>query len=73
MVFIREVIGLQSFFVFHGPTGIVSAACITGITIQKEVREGSDGPHFSESNIFNIHIPLTSSSIGNCSLQSLIT
>lgn len=36
--------GLQSFFVFYGPSGIVSAACTTGITIQREVRESSDRP-----------------------------
>lgn len=61
---IRKVIGLQSFFMFYGPTGIVSAACTTSITIQREVRESSDRAHFSESNVFNIHMP-DPSSIGN--------
>lgn len=35
---------------FYGPTGIVSAACTTGITIQREVGQSSDRPHFSEPN-----------------------
>lgn len=65
-----KVMGLQSFFVFYGPSGVVSAASTTGITIQREVRESSDGPHFSHSNISNVHMPLTSSSIGNTSAQS---
>lgn len=62
--------GLQSFFVFYGPSGVVSSASTTGITIQREVRESSDGPCFPQSNVSNVHMPLTSSSIGNTSAQS---
>lgn len=40
---IGEVVGLQSFFVFYRPGGRVSAVCSAGITIQREVRESSDG------------------------------
>lgn len=64
-IHIGKVMGLQSFFVFYGPSGIVSAAWTTGITIQREVRGSSNRPHFSESNVSNIHMPPTSSSIGN--------
>lgn len=64
-IHIGKVMGLQSFFVFYGPSGIVSAAWTTGITIRREVRGSSNRPHFSESNESNIHMPPTSSSIGN--------
>lgn len=67
-IHIKKVIGLQSFFVFYGPTGIVCAACTTGITIQREVRESSDRAHFFESNVCTVHMS-ASSSVGNCSLQ----
>lgn len=40
---IGKVVGLQSFFVFYGPGGRVSAVCGVGITIQREVRESSEG------------------------------
>lgn len=65
-IHISKVLGLQSFFVFYGPTGIESAACTTGITIQREVRESSDRPLFSEPNVFNIHMPPAPPSIGIC-------
>lgn len=42
-IHIGEVVGLQSFFVFYGPGGRVSAVCSAGITIQREVRESSEG------------------------------
>lgn len=38
-IHIGEVMGLQSFFVFYGSSGIVCAVCRFGITIQREVRE----------------------------------
>lgn len=66
-IHVGKVMGLQSFFVFYGPGGIVSAACMAGITIQREVRESSDRPRFSKSNISNIHMPPNSSSISNTS------
>lgn len=56
-IHIGEVMGLQSFFVFYGPTGMVCAVCWAGITIQREVRESSDGPRDSKSNTSYIHMP----------------
>lgn len=55
-IHIGEVTGLQSFFVFYGPGGTASAVCSAGITIQREVRESSEGPHYSKSNISHIHM-----------------
>lgn len=56
-IHIGEVMGLQSFFVFYGPSGIVCAVCRTGITIQREVRESSNRPHYSKSNTSHIRMP----------------
>lgn len=72
-IHIRKVVGFHSFSMFYGPTGIVSDACTTGIAIQREVRKSSDRPQFSESNVFNIRMPPTPSSIGNCSSPDIIT
>lgn len=55
-IHIGEVTGLQSFFVFYGPIGTASAVCSAGITIQREVRESSEGPYYSKSNISHIHM-----------------
>lgn len=35
-ILIGEVMGLQSSFVFYGPSGTACAVCRTGITIQRE-------------------------------------
>lgn len=47
--------GFTELFVFYGPRGMVCAVYRTGITIQREVRESSGKPHFS--NIPNIYMP----------------
>lgn len=55
---IGEVVGLQSFFVFYGPGGRVSAVCSAGITIQREVSESSDGaPVLQIKHIPHSHWP----------------
>lgn len=41
-----------------GTAGIVSAACTTGITIQREVRESSDRPHFPSQTYSTFTCPL---------------
>lgn len=56
-IHIGKVMGLQSFFMFYWPSGIVCTVCRTGITIQREVRESSHRSHYSKSNTCHIHMP----------------
>lgn len=70
-IHIGEVTGLQSFFVFYGPVGTASAVCSAGITIQREVRESSEGPHYSNQTYPTFTWPqsLTIDSMSSLCLQ----